>query len=107
MKMSGAAMGVATDHISSMKTCFFEENKVRKLDPSQKWRIQGMYDYDKYKGNKNEGGRQESIMAIAIMYVAIKPGTTLTGSGGAGAAGSATKALPKGQRTSGGAVSPS
>lgn len=80
MKMSGPAMGVATDHVSSMKTCFFNENKVRKLDPSQKWRIQALYDYDKYPGNKNEAGKQESIMAIAIMYVAVKPGTMLTGS---------------------------
>jgi hypothetical protein len=117
MKMNGAAMGVATDHISSMHTCFFEENKVRKLDPSQKWRIQALYDYDKYKGNKNEAGRQESIMAIAIMYVAVKPGTTLTGSsnaaagGAAPAAGGAPKGLPKGpakgQRAAGSAAPPS
>lgn len=127
MKMNGAAMGVATDHISSMRTCFFEENKIRKLDPSQKWRIQGMYDYDKFTGNKNEAGRQESIMAIAIMYVAVKPGTTLTGSAsagaGAGAAGGAAPAaglpkgmagmakgmagLPKGQRGTTGAAPPS
>lgn len=105
MKMGGAAMGVATDHISSMKTCFFEENKIRKLDPSQKWRIQALYDYDKYPGNKNEAGKQEGIMAIAIMYVAIKPGTTLTESAtpaaaapAAPAAASAAKglSLPKG-----------
>jgi hypothetical protein len=122
MKMNGAAMGVATDHISSMHTCFFEENKVRKLDPSQKWRIQALYDYDKFTGNKNEAGRQESIMAIAIMYVAVKPGTTLTGgsnaaAGGAAPGGAATpaapaaggtpkglpKGFPKGQRATGGA----
>jgi hypothetical protein len=123
MKMNGAAMGVATDHISSMHTCFFEENKVRKLDPSQKWRIQALYDYDKYTGNKNEAGKQESIMAIAIMYVAVKPGTTLTSSsnaaaGGAGPAGGAAsaagsppkglpKGFPKGQRAAGSAAPPS
>lgn len=104
MKMAGAQMGVAVDHVSSMKTCFFEENKVRKLDPSQKWKIQALYDYDKFPGNKNEAGKQEEIMAIAIMYVAVKPGTMLTAAtsaaapaadaGGAPAAGGA--ALPPG-----------
>jgi hypothetical protein len=89
--MNGAAMGVATDHISSIHTCFFEEN---------------------------EAGKQESIMAIAIMYVAVKPGTTLTGgsnaaAGGAAPGGAATpaapaakglpKGFPKGQRATGGA----
>lgn len=109
-------MGVATNHISSMKTCFYDDNKVRKLDPSQKWRIQALYDYDKYPGNKDMKGKQEGIMAIAIMYVAIKPGTMLTGgaapapaapaggaapapapAAGAFAAKGLPKAVPKGQ----------
>lgn len=99
MKMEGAAMGVATNHISSMKTCFYDDNKVRKLDPSQKWRIQALYDYDKYPGNKDMKGKQEGIMAIAIMYVAIKPGTMLTGGAApapAAAAGGAAPAAPAG-----------
>lgn len=63
MKM-GNAMGVATDHISSMRACYFEDLKVRKLSPDQSWKIVGHYDYDKFQGNKNERGRQESIMAM-------------------------------------------
>ncbi|QDS69560.1 hypothetical protein FKW77_007927 [Venturia effusa] len=86
MKM-GAGMGMATDHVSSMRTCFFDDMKVRKLDPSQKWRIQAHYDYDKYAGNKDTAGKQEGIMAIAIMYVAVKPGTMLGGGAAPAAAG--------------------
>jgi hypothetical protein len=63
MKM-GAAGGVATDHISSMNACYFEENRIRKLSPDQVWQIKGNYDYDTFSGNKNEKGRQESIMAM-------------------------------------------
>jgi hypothetical protein len=98
MKM-GAAGGVATDHISSMNTCYFEEMKVRTLAPDQVWQIKAHYDYDKSEGNKNERGRQESIMAIALMYVAITPGTQLRGAQSAAQAssgGAAGMGAPKG-----------
>lgn len=104
MKM-GAAGGVATDHISSINACYFEEMKVRTLSPDQVWQIKGHYDYDTFAGNKNERGRQESIMAIALMYVAITPGTQLKGSQAAapaapaalaaGAGAPAAKGIPK------------
>jgi hypothetical protein len=63
----------AEKHISSMSSCYFEQLKVRKLEKSQSWAIDGAYDYDRFEGN-TEGGKQQDVMAIAIMYVAVPPG---------------------------------
>jgi hypothetical protein len=90
----GAGMNYAEKHISSMTTCYHTELQTRKLSKNQAWTLQANYDYKKFAGNKGENGKQESIMAIAIMYVVIPAGgVKLDG----GAAGSAPPA-PKGQR---------
>jgi hypothetical protein len=105
MKM-GEAAGMADKHISTMKACYFGENKVQKLSADQSWTINGRYNYDQFPGNKDHG-KQASVMAIAIMFVAVEPGTTLRGgssSGGGGpkgmgglkgAGGGAPKGLPR------------
>jgi len=87
-KMGGAS-GMADKHISRMTACYTDKVPIRKLSPDQSWSIVGRYDYDKFPGNKNHG-RQSSVMAIAIMYVAVEPGTTLRGSSSGGAG------MPKG-----------
>lgn len=72
MAMPGGEV-VATEHISKMSTCYYDEVATvgRKLDPSQSWVIDGRYDYDKFTGNLDHEGEQSDIMAIAIMYVAV------------------------------------
>jgi hypothetical protein len=72
MSMPGGEI-FATNHISNMSTCYYDEVSPigRKLDPSQKWVIDGRYNYDKYTGNLDAEGEQADIMAIAIMYVAV------------------------------------
>jgi len=75
---SAAMMGgdqVAEKHISTMTWCGSSEAppKVTKLDKEQSWVLKGNYDYDRFEGNKDRKGRQDHIMAISIMYVAVKP----------------------------------
>lgn len=71
----GHGHGVAPKHISSMSICVNGLNGqsmgVKSLSRSQSWSLAAQYDYDKHMGNKNSRGRQDEIMAIALMYVAI------------------------------------
>lgn len=64
---------VATNHVSSMSTCYYDEVGPlgRKFDPSQSWLIEGNYDYGKFEGNLGGEGEQSDVMVIAIMYVAV------------------------------------
>jgi hypothetical protein len=74
----GHGHGVAPRHISSMSICIngFQGQTmgVKKLASDQSWSVAAQYDYDKFMGNKNSRGKQDEIMAIALMYVAITPG---------------------------------
>jgi hypothetical protein len=89
-------------HISSMSVCFQGVNSgipIKKLDPSQSWSIDGYYDYNKYEGAKHgDTGKQDSIMSIALMYVAVTPGgVAKTGAAASSAKGNA--AAPKRSKT--------
>jgi hypothetical protein len=67
------------NHISSMTTCYVPKLPLAQMKRSQEWQITARYDYDKFPGNK-ENGKQSTIMAIALMYVAIPAGgVTLRG----------------------------
>jgi hypothetical protein len=89
-------------HISSMSVCFKGINSglpVAKLDPSQSWSIDGLYDYDKFEGAKHGStGKQDSVMSIALMYVAVAPGGVTRTGVPAAAEGGAAPARPKGAR---------
>lgn len=69
----GAGMNYAEKHISSMSQCYSSSPTLatKKLARSQVWVLKANYDYSKFAGNKGENGKQEGIMAIAIMYVAV------------------------------------
>jgi hypothetical protein len=62
---------VAEKHISSMSLCFYDQVKNRKLDPKKPWVLTADYDYAKFEGNKDEEGKQQSIMGIAIMFAEV------------------------------------
>jgi len=64
----------AEKHISSMNVCYYNEPKAMKLDKGKPWLLKGVYDYDKFAGNREADGEQASIMAIAISYAAVSPG---------------------------------
>jgi hypothetical protein len=93
--------GVAKNHISSMTTCYTPNIPITHLKKDQVWTITAKYDYNKFQGNK-ENGKQQELMAIALMYVAIPAGgVTLDGGaagGGKGAprGGKGQVAAPKG-----------
>lgn len=70
----GEGKNYAESHISSVSACYNEAIGTKKLEKSQSWKVGCNYDYDTFPGNKNEGGRQESVMCIAIMYVAVPVG---------------------------------
>jgi len=70
----GAGAQYAEKHISSMSACYNEQLGVRRLSRDQTWTLKCNYDYDKFPGNKGEKGKQESIMCISLMYIAIPPG---------------------------------
>jgi hypothetical protein len=99
----GAGMNYAEKHISSMTTCYSTELATRKLSKNQSWQLKANYDYKKFAGNKGADGKQEGIMAIAIMYVVVPAGGVKLGgesAAGAAAPGSAAPApaSPKGHR---------
>jgi len=52
---------------------------VSELTKSQNWYVEGHYDYSINPGMKDKGWQSE-VMAIALMYVAVKPGVTVGGS---------------------------
>lgn len=70
----GEGKNYAEKHISSVSACYNGAMGTQKLDKSQSWKLGCNYDYDSFPGNKGDTGKQESVMCIAIMYVAITPG---------------------------------
>jgi hypothetical protein len=68
---------VAEKHISSMSWCGHSNAlpKVKTLKKDQSWMLKGNYDYDRFEGNKDRNGKQDHIMAISIVYVAVSPET--------------------------------
>jgi hypothetical protein len=75
---SGAHLAVIK-HISSMSQCDVGLGNlpINKLEKSQSWFVEGKYDYSQFEGMKDPNGRQSEIMAISLMYIAIRPGTTI------------------------------
>jgi hypothetical protein len=92
----GAGMNYAEKHISSMTTCYNSELTTRKLSKDQSWMLKANYDYKKFAGNKGADGKQEGIMAIAIMYVVVPAGGVKLGGGNG--VGAVAPPAPKGQR---------
>jgi hypothetical protein len=82
--MGSHMTGLAMNHISSMTACYVPKLPITHLKRSQEWQITARYDYNKFAGNKDKG-KQSTIMAIALMYVAIPAnGVSLSGGGGGG-----------------------
>jgi len=73
-----AAMGVAEKHISSMTECYVGRDTmpIKNVEKGQSWYVTANYDYSKHEGNKDSRGHQQEVMAIALLYVAVKPGGT-------------------------------
>ncbi|KAF2405054.1 hypothetical protein EJ06DRAFT_552503 [Trichodelitschia bisporula] len=90
----GAMANYADKHISSMSACYNEALTVRQLVPGQVWTIKARYDYDKFPGNRDHAGKQESVMAIALMYVAVKPGSVQLGGASSAPAAPGAPAAP-------------
>lgn len=64
--------GSALEHVSSMSICVNDKLLVKQMTKGQKWKLTVDYDYNKNKGMVHEGGKQSSVMGIAIMYVRVK-----------------------------------
>jgi hypothetical protein len=97
-KYSGAhSHGGASSHISSMSTCIKSIRSglpISKLDASQVWTIDGYYNYDAHAGDKHgDTGKQDTVMSIALMYVAVAPGG-VTNNGKGSFTGNAKTAAP-------------
>jgi hypothetical protein len=60
----------AKHHIYSMPNCTINDFKVKSMQRSQSWVVEGFYDFDKRQGNL-ENGKQSEIMAIAVLLVAV------------------------------------
>jgi hypothetical protein len=70
---SGHSHGGAMEHISKMTMCFPENGLgVAQVTKGQKWVLNADYNYGKFKGMTNKRGTQDTIMGIAMMYVALK-----------------------------------
>jgi hypothetical protein len=65
---------VAEKHISSMSGCYNQMMPVRKLEKSQNWILKANYDYNQFTGNTAKNGKQQDIMGLSLMYVAVPPG---------------------------------
>jgi hypothetical protein len=65
---------VAEKHISSMSLCFYDQIRERILSPGKPWVLTADYDYGTFEGNKDEEGKQEAIMGIAIMFAEVPVG---------------------------------
>jgi len=74
--ISAAAMGVAEKHISSMTECYAGRDPmpVKTVQKGQSWYVQAHYDYSTHTGNKDSRGRQQEVMGIALMFIAIPQG---------------------------------
>lgn len=70
----GEGKNYAEKHISSISACYNGAMGTPKVEKSQSWKLGCNYDYDTYPGNRGDTGKQESVMCIAIMYVAVPPG---------------------------------
>ena len=65
---------VAKDHISGMSGCGPKDIGVPTMSKDQVWITKGTYDYNKKSANL-EAGKPSEVMAIAIVLVAVPPGT--------------------------------
>jgi hypothetical protein len=73
----GAAMDgekIARDHISSMGGCETKDLAGKEMQRDQSWVIKAQYDYNQKAGNE-EGGKMAEVMGIAIVLVAVPPGS--------------------------------
>ncbi|KAE9986781.1 hypothetical protein EG328_004799 [Venturia inaequalis] len=70
----GEGKNYAEKHISSVTACYNGNLGTQKLEKSQSWKLGCNYDYDQFPGNRGDSGKQESVMCIAIMYVAVPAG---------------------------------
>jgi hypothetical protein len=64
----------AENHISSMNICYLNGPQAKKLDKSQAWTLEALYDYNKFMGNREADGTQANVMGIAIAYATVKQG---------------------------------
>jgi hypothetical protein len=67
---------VAKDHISTMEGCGLKDIGVPRVTKGQSWTVRGYYDYNQKSANL-EGGSPSEVMAIAIVLVAVPPGTSI------------------------------
>jgi hypothetical protein len=65
---------VAEKHISSMSGCYNQIMPVKKLEKTQSWILKGNYDYSRFPGNTEKDGKQQDVMGLALMYVAVPSG---------------------------------
>jgi hypothetical protein len=65
---------LAEKHISSMSGCYNQQMPVRNLKKSQSWILRGHYNYDRFDGNTEKDGKQQDVMGLALMYIAVPPG---------------------------------
>ncbi|KAF2402989.1 hypothetical protein EJ06DRAFT_554535 [Trichodelitschia bisporula] len=63
----------AADHVSSLTPCWYPGIGERRMDRSQRWTVQALYDYGQYPGNKDPDGEQLDVMGLAMVYVAVPP----------------------------------
>jgi hypothetical protein len=70
----GGHSHIAEKHISSMSQCYNQIMPVRKLQKSQNWVLKGNYNFDIFAGNTEADGKQQDVMGLALMYVAVPPG---------------------------------
>jgi len=102
--MPPSAMKFAKEHISKQSACYTSASPaannrmaVNKLTSSQSWTIKGHYNYTKYAGDLEPGGKQSHIMAIAIAYARIpRAGVKLGAASNAAADPATTAARGKG-----------
>lgn len=59
----------ATEHITKMSVCSGKTLGIERVQKGQKWDMEAYYDYSKFKGMKNDEGKQTSVMGIAVMYI--------------------------------------
>jgi len=65
-------------HISRMTACYIDRVlPVTHVKKGQQWYVEAHYDYNKFQGMKDKGYQSE-VMAIALMYVAVKPGVSVS-----------------------------
>jgi hypothetical protein len=61
--------GEAVEHISNMSVCYGKTLGIERVVKGQKWDMEAYSDSNRFKGMKNDEGKQTSVMGIAVMYV--------------------------------------